>query len=220
MNGKAILWSSWLAGIYCWCWRRVGCLLLVSYQDMGGSCSSDLSCYQTDRYESSSLQGSADTSPGLQPCVLMPVISEWTRRGYWESLPLPLIDYWPASAGSSVVVQFVCIRRGTPLQIVCNVWMWAVQRRQTRWVRCVFRFADVAPNALLEESLVIHGRPEEGSLPHYSHRSRSSHFQLGAFIKSCLLSTNTNDLWKTNYEEYVVLEIVTTLGSVRCLVLG
>lgn len=127
MNGKAILWSSWLAGIYCWCWRRVGCLLLVSYQDMGGSCSSDLSCYQTDRYESSSLQGSADTSPGLQPCVLMPVIFEWTRRGYRESLPLPLIDYWPASPGSSVVVQFVCIRRGIPLQIVCNVWMWAVQ---------------------------------------------------------------------------------------------
>lgn len=65
----------------------------------------------------------------------------------------------------------------------------------TRRSRFVFCFAGVCRNALLEESLVIHGCSEEGALPHYGCRNQSFHCRLGAFKKMiekyCLLSNNT-----------------------------
>lgn len=102
MDRKAISWRRWLAG--CCCWGEEGwdagywCLIWTGVA-LGAAI---LSCYHTDGYESSTLQGSADISPLLHPCVLISIGFEWTRRGYERLLPLLIIDYWPASAESSV----------------------------------------------------------------------------------------------------------------------
>lgn len=93
------------------------------------------------------------------------------------------------------------------VQIVCAVWRWAVHR-QTHWFLFVLCFADVCWNALLEESLVIHGCSEEGALPHYGCRNQSFCCPLGAF-KKLIEKYNATGLYESNYEEYVGIEAVT-----------
>ncbi len=149
MDRKAISWRRWLAGGCCWgeegrdagywCLIRTGVALGAAI----------LNCYHTDGYESSTLQGSADISPRLHPCVLIPIGSEWTRRGYKRHLPLPVIDYWPASAESNIVFfdlstlsltvapihadSFCCVEAGRSeadsLVSVCVLLCWCLLKR-------------------------------------------------------------------------------------------
>lgn len=175
MDRKVISRRRWLAG--CCCWGEEGrdagywCLIWTGVA-LGAAI---LSCYHTDGYESSTLQGSTDISPLLHPCVLISIGFEWTRRGYERLLPLLIIDYWPASAESSVRSVYIIGPTVAPilLQIVCAVQSRAV-RRQTHWA--VLCFADVCWIALLKESLVIHGRFEEGALAPYGCRKQSFFF--------------------------------------------
>lgn len=110
-----------------------------------------LSCYHTDRYESRTLQGSTDISPLLHPCVLISIGFEWTRRGYKRLLPLLIIDYWPASAESSVRSVYIrsdsgsypadslccaeagCSQAGS-LVLVCALLCWCLLNRPPQGV--------------------------------------------------------------------------------------
>lgn len=104
MDRKAISWRSWLTGSCCWgeegwdagYWRliRIWVALWAAI----------LNCYHSDGYESSTLQGSADISPRLHPLVLISIVTKWTRRGCKRHFPPAIIDYWPASAESNMVL--------------------------------------------------------------------------------------------------------------------
>lgn len=152
MDRKAISRRSWLAGRCCWGeeGRDAGywCLIWTGVA-LGAAI---LNCYHTDGYESSTLQGSADISPLLRPRVLIPIGSEWTRRGYKQLLPLLIIDYWPASAESSVRSVYIrsdsgsypcaeslcCVEAGCSqadsLVSVCALLCWCLLKRPPRGV--------------------------------------------------------------------------------------
>lgn len=206
MDREAISSRSWLAGSCCWGEER---------QDAGYRClirtgvvlgAAILNCYHTDGYENSTLQGSADISPFLHPCVLIPIVPEWTRRGYKWHLPLPIIEYWPASAESNIVLfdqstlsltgalihgdSFCCVEAGCSeadsLVSVCVLLCWCLLKRPPQgiishsWLLCGRVFATLR----LQEPLFL--------LP----------------LKSSLLRNNATGLWETDYEECVNIEIV------------
>lgn len=91
----------------------------------------------------------------------------WPGGAKKQLLPLLIIDYWPASAESSVRSFYIRPDSGSSpcADSRCRVGGGGLfAGRQTALCLC---FADVCWNALLEESLVIHGCSEGEDLPHY-----------------------------------------------------
>lgn len=97
----------------------------------------------------------------------------WPGGAKKQLLPLLIIDYWPASAESSV--QSFYIRPDSSSSPCadsrCRVGGGGLfAGRRTALCLCS---ADVCWNALLEESLVIHGCSEGEDWPQYSHTQQS-----------------------------------------------
>lgn len=186
MDRKAISWRSWLAGSCCWGGEEGrGCWLSMSYQGWGWL-SEQLywTAITLTDMRAALFRAVRILALAYTPRVLIPIVSEWTRRSYKQHLPLLIIDYWPASAESNIV-SFNRSALGltvAPIRVereFSAVWRRAV-RRQTHCFVFVFRFADVCWNALLGESLVIHGCSEEGALPRYGCRNQGPFFKKNA----------------------------------------
>lgn len=167
-----------------WVRKKAGCWLLTSYQPRLACGAVVLNCYHTDGYESSTLQGSADISPRLHPRALIPINSEWTGRGYKLHLPLPIIDYWPASAGSNMVWFNLSTLGVTvaPIHVESSAVEAARSQADTLNSVCV-SLCWCLLKRLLQESLVIHGCSEERASPHYGCRNPGFCSQWGEFKK-------------------------------------
>lgn len=97
----------------------------------------------------------------------------WPGGAKKQLLPLLIIDYWPASAESSVRSFYIRPDSGSSPRAdsrCCVGGGGLFAGRRTALCLC---FADVCWNALLEESLVIHGCSEGEDLPHYGRTSQS-----------------------------------------------
>lgn len=124
-----------------------------------------------------------------------------------QLLPLLIIDYWPASAESSVRSVYIRSDGGSSLCADSSRCVGGGELFTGRPSALCLLFADVCWNTLLEESLVIHGCAEEGALPHYSCMNQSFCCPLGA-LKKLIEKYNATSLCESDYDEHVGMEAV------------
>lgn len=137
---QAIFWRSSLAGSSCWGLKKSRLLVIDVLSGLGWLLGQVSCTVITLAIMRAALCRAAQKLPlYLHLIFLILVVTEWTRRGYKWHLPLPIIDYWPVSAKSNIVL-FDGFRLGLIVTPVHVDSFFCVEVAQTHWFLFVFCF--------------------------------------------------------------------------------